>query len=70
MKTKTLTRKEIHKALDGLSGNCLILREEILEIKNIFTLYLQYKKELNNFNKFVRAEADKFEQKQKSENKK
>lgn len=70
MKTKTLTRKEIHKALDGLSGNCLILREEILEIKNIFTLYLQYKKELNNFNKFVRSEADKFEQKQKAENKK
>jgi hypothetical protein len=70
LKTKALTRKEIHKALDGLSRNCLILREEILEIKNIFSLYLQYKKEVNNFNKFVRSEADKFEQKQKAENKK
>ena len=68
MKKNKLTRKEIENALNGLSGNDQILWKEILEFKQVFSLYLEYRKETEKFSKFVTSKAKEFEQ-QRSENK-
>ena len=68
MKKKKLTKREIDEALAGLSGNDIILRQELLETRHIFALYLEHKGETESFNKFVKAKAEEFEQ-QRSENK-
>ena len=68
MKKNKLTRKEIENALNGLSGNDQILWKEILEFKQVFSLYLEYSKETEKFSKFVTSKAKEFEQ-QRSENK-
>ena len=67
MKKNKLTRKEIENALNGLSGNDQILWKEILEFKQVFSLYLEYRKETEKFSKFVTSKAKEFEQ-QRSEN--
>ena len=69
MKKNKLTRKEIENALNGLSGNDQILWKEILEFKQVFSLYLEYRKETEKFSKFVTSKAKEFEQ-QRSEDKK
>ena len=68
MKKKKLTKKEIEEAIGGLSSNDQVLWKEILELKQIFSLYLIYRKEVFNediedFNKFVTSKAKEFEQK-------
>ena len=73
MKKKKLTKKEIEEAIGGLSSNDQVLWKEILELKQIFSLYLIYRKEVLNeetedFDKFVKAKAKEFEAKQRSEN--
>ena len=68
MKKSKLTRKEIENALNGLSSNDQILWKEILEFKQVFSLYLEYRKETEKFSKFVTSKAKEFEQ-QRSENK-
>jgi len=68
LKKNKLTRKEIENALNGLSGNDQILWKEILEFKQVFSLYLEYRKETEKFSKFVTSKAKEFEQ-QRSENK-
>ena len=68
MKKNKLTRKEIENALNGLSGNDQILWKEILEFKQVFSLYLEYRKETEKFSKFVTSKAKEFEQ-QRSEDK-
>ena len=68
MKKNKLTRKEIENALNGLSSNDQILWKEILELKQVFSLYLEYRKETEKFSKFVTSKAKEFEQ-QRSENK-
>ena len=68
MKKNKLTRKEIENALNGLSSNDQILWKEILEFKQVFSLYLEYRKETEKFSKFVTSKAKEFEQ-QRSENK-
>mgnify|MGYP003145985367 FL=1 len=73
MKKKKLTKKEIEEAIGGLSSNDQVLWKEILELKQIFSLYLIYRKEVFNediedFNKFVTSKAKEFEQ-QRSEDK-
>tara|TARA_Y100001951_G_scaffold17885_1_gene13187 strand:- start:123 stop:353 length:231 start_codon:yes stop_codon:yes gene_type:complete len=73
LKKKKLTKKEIEEAIGGLSSNDQVLWKEILELKQIFSLYLIYRKEVFNediedFNKFVTSKAKEFEQ-QRSEDK-
>ena len=68
MKKKKLTKREIDEALGGLSRNDIILRQELLETRQIFALYLEHKGETESFNKFINAKVKEFE-KQRSENK-
>ena len=68
MSKKKLTNKEIATAIAGLSDNCLLLRQESLETRQIFSLYLEHIGETESFNKFVKAKVEEFE-KQRSENK-
>ena len=74
MKKKKLTNKEITGAIDGLSRNDEILlkviNHNILECKQIIALYLEWKKETESFDKFVKVKAEEFEKRQKSEDKK
>ncbi len=68
MKKKKLTKKQVEEAIGGLSSNDQVLWKEILELKQIFSLYLIYRKEVFNediedFNKFVTSKAKEFEQK-------
>ena len=71
-KKKKLANKEITEAIGGLSNNDLLLRQEVLETKQMFSLYLQYRTEVLNdnvedFNKFVKAKVEEFEKQQRSE---
>ena len=73
MKKKKLTKKQVEEAIGGLSSNDQVLWKEILELKQIFSLYLIYRKEVFNediedFNKFVTSKAKEFEQ-QRAEDK-
>ena len=67
MKKKKLTNKEITKVLDELSNNDQILWKEILEIKQIFSLYLECIEHTDKFNKFVKGKVKEFEKQQRSE---
>ena len=68
MKKSKLTRKEIEKAIDGLSNNDQIIYNKLIQIDNLFGLYLEYRKDTEKFSKFVTSKAKEFEQ-QRSENK-
>ena len=62
MSKKKLTNKEITEALGRLSDNDHILNQFILEVKQIFGLYLEYRKETykespDKFNDFVKAKV-------------
>ena len=54
-------------AIAGLNNNDQILWKESVEIKQLFSLYLEYRKETEKFNKFVNAKVKEFENKQRSE---
>ena len=69
MSKKKLTNKEMTQAIDGLSGNDQYLHNKLLQIDNLFGLYLEYRKDTDKFNKFVKAKVEKFEQ-QRSKDKK
>ena len=69
MKKKKLTNKERDEAIAGLSNNDQILYNKILYIDNLLGLYLEYRKDTEKFNKFVKAKAKEFEKQQRSENK-
>ena len=74
MKKKKLTNKERDEVLSGLSNNDRILWKEILEVKQHFALYLDYrqkvfKEEVEGYNKFVKSIVEEFEKQQRSENK-
>jgi len=64
---KKLTNKEMTSAIAGLSDNDQILWKESVEIKQLFSLYLEYRKETEKFSKFVKAKVKEFENKQRSE---
>ena len=66
MKKKRLAK--IEEAIDGLSNNDQIIWKEMLETKQIISLYLEYNKDTDKFNKFVKAKVKEFEQ--RSEDKK
>ena len=69
MSKKKLTNKEITKAIDELSNNDQYLHNKILQLDNLLGLYLEYRKETDKFDKFVKGKIEEFEQ-QRSENKK
>jgi len=58
------------KAIGGLSNNDQILWKEILEIKQIFSLYLDCIGHTERFNKFVKDKTEEFEKLQRSKIKK
>ena len=66
-KKKKLTNKEMTEAIAGLSSNDQILWKEVVEMKQLFSLYLEHRKETEKFNKFVKAKVKEFENKQRSE---
>ena len=74
MKKKKLTNKERDEAIAGLSNNDMILRKESFEMKQYFTLYLDYrqkvfKEKVEDFTEFVNGLIEEFEKKQRSGNK-
>ena len=71
MSKKKLTNKEITSAMEGLSRNDHMLYKEIIEMKQAFALYLDYRKESfkedsEGFNDFVKAKTEEFENQQRS----
>ena len=62
MKRKKLTNKEITEAIDGLSSNDQYLQNKILQLDKLLGLYLEYRKETEKFDKFVKAKMEEFEQ--------
>ena len=70
MSKKKLTNKEITDAINIINKNTQYLNNKLLQIDNLFGLYLEYSKNTDEFNNFVKAKAEKFEKKQRSENKK
>ena len=62
MKKKKLTNKEITEAIAGLSDNDQYLNNKTLQLDNLLGLYLEYRKDTEKFNKFVKAKAEEFEQ--------
>ena len=73
MSKKKLTNKEITQAIDGLSKNDNILFElfqnKIIELQQYLALYLEFRKDTDKFDKFVKAKMEEFEQ-QRSKDKK
>ena len=67
MSKKKLTNKEMTEAIAGLSSNDQILWKESVEMKQLFSLYLEYSKQTEKFSKFVKAKVKEFENKQRSE---
>ena len=65
-KKKKLTNKEMTEAIAGLSSNDQILWKEVVEMKQLFSLYLEHRKETEKFSKFVKAKVEEFENKQRS----
>ena len=66
MKKKKLTNKEITNVLGELSNNDQTLWKEILEIKQVFSLYLECIEHTDKFNKFVKGKVEEFEKQQRS----
>ena len=71
MKKKKLTNKERDEAIAGLSNNDRVLYKELLEIKQYFTLYLDYrqkvfKEKVEDFTEFVNGLIEEFEKQQRS----
>ena len=66
MSKKKLTNKEITQAIDGLGKNDEVLlelfRNNLLELRQIISLYLEFRNDTEKFNKFVKAKAEEFEQ--------
>ena len=64
MSKKKLTNKELTEAIAGLSNNDQLLRNEILEMKQLFGLYLEWKKDKDTFNKFVEDRVKEYNNKE------
>ena len=75
MRKSKLTNKELTSAISGLSNNDQILIKELLEFKQLFELYLEYRnkafnEDVKGFNDFVKAKINEFERQQRSKIKK
>ena len=53
-------------AIEGLSNNDQHLNNKILRIDNLLGLYLEYKKETEKFEQFVKGKVEEFEKQQRS----
>ena len=69
LKKSKLTRKEMEQSIGGLNKNDQILYDKLVQIDNLFGLYLEYRKDTEKFSKFVTSKAKEFER-QRSEDKK
>ena len=58
------------EALEGLSNNIQIVYNKVLYIDNLLGLYLEYRKDTENFGEFVKTRAEEFEKQQRSGDKK
>ena len=58
------------EALGGLSNNIQIVLNKVLYIDNLLGLYLEYRKDTEDFGEFVKARAEEFEKQQRSGDKK
>tara|TARA_Y100000310_G_scaffold33892_1_gene32005 strand:- start:977 stop:1195 length:219 start_codon:yes stop_codon:yes gene_type:complete len=67
---KKLTNKELTKAVVELNNNVQFVYNKVLHIDSLLGLYLEYRGDTEEFNKFVKARAEEFEKQQRSENKK
>jgi hypothetical protein len=75
LRKSKLTNKELTSAISGLSSNDQILMKELLEFKQLFELYLEYRnkafnEDVKGFNDFVKAKINEFERQQRSKIKK
>jgi hypothetical protein len=75
LKKKKLTNKERDEIIGMLWKGLLEVRKEILETRQHFAVYLDYrekvfKEEIEDYNKFVTGIVEEFEKKQRSEDKK
>jgi hypothetical protein len=75
LKKKKLTNKERDEIIGMLWKGLLEVRKEILETRQHFAVYLDYrekvfKEEIEDYNKFVTSIVEEFEKKQRSEDKK
>ena len=52
------------EAIAGLSSNDQILWKESVEMKQLFSLYLEYSKQTEKFSKFVKCKVKEFEKQQ------
>jgi len=59
----------MEQAIGGLSNNDQIIHDKLVQIDNLFGLYLEYRKDTEKFSKFVTSKAKEFER-QRSEDKK
>ena len=62
MKKRNPSKKDILETLTGLQHNIEIMWQKLLQIDNLFGLYLEHRKETENFSKFVKKKAEEFEQ--------
>ena len=69
MSKKKLTNKEITETVGIIDKNTQHLYNLILQLNSRIDLYLEFSKDTDKFNKFVKAKVEEFEQ-QRSENKK
>ena len=54
------------EALEGLNNNIQITYNKVLYIDNLVGLYLEYRKDTEDFGEFVKAKAKEFEKQKRS----
>ena len=59
-----MSNKEITSVLAEVSNNDQKLLQNILEVRQVFSLYLDYKEDTENFNKFIKTKVEEFDKKQ------
>ena len=64
MAKKKPTKQEIEKVISALIRHVHALDEKISAIDSLFGLYLEWKKDKNEFNKFVETKIKKYNEKE------
>ena len=54
------------EAIGGLNNNIQIVFNKVLYIDNLVGLYLEYRKDTEDFGEFVKARAEEFEKQKRS----
>ena len=58
---KKATKKQIQQVLDGLTGDIQAIFQREINTENVISLYLEYKNDVDGFNKFLEDRAKKNE---------